>query len=76
LTSLIRIAGTNTLAYLSPASVTKEVSFNETDVRIVPCNYCLTVFSEKETIKSWQDWSFLDVAKNKREEPPPRVSQV
>ena len=45
--------------------------------RLVPCNYCLTVFNEKETIKSWQDWSFLDVAKQKREEqPPPRVSQV
>ena len=44
--------------------------------RIVPCNYCLTLFSEKETVKSWQDWSFLDVARNKREDPPPRVSQV
>jgi hypothetical protein len=44
--------------------------------RIVPCNYCLTVFGEKETVKSWQDWSFLDVARSKRVEPPPRVSQV
>jgi hypothetical protein len=44
--------------------------------RLIPCNYCLSVFNERETIKSWQDWSFLDAAKNKREEQPPRVSQV
>lgn len=38
--------------------------------RLVPCPRCLTTHNERESTKSWQDWSFL-----KKERPRPQQPQ-
>ena len=45
--------------------------------RIVPCPRCLTAYNERESKKSWQDWSFFKRNQEPVQAAPPavRVSQ-
>ena len=47
--------------------------------RLVPCPRCLTSHNERESTKSWQDWSFLkklQPQQQQQQQPPPRPSEV
>ena len=46
--------------------------------RLVPCPRCLTSHNERESTKSWQDWSFLKKLQpqQQQQQQPPRPSEV